>query len=253
MGVLAIAAVVVAACTPAPGTRPLRTVVPGPAIAHPSGHRPVLIVPGWAFRCENGPPTEWQMWLDQFAAAGYAPGEVEVFAGDRCEPNERTAERLGPIVDDLLARTGQRKVDLIAHSMGALAARWCQKFGSCAGKVAHVVTLSGANHGTIWATGLCVVQFWSAACRDMQPGSPMLTALNAGDETPDDALWTTYVSICEFQILPQTSPMLAGADNHYVTDRCVDHDGWKHDLPTIRQVVGMLSGPGGSLARNTRG
>jgi pimeloyl-ACP methyl ester carboxylesterase len=243
----AAGAVLAAACTPAPDApllpgmpTPQRTVVPGPAIARPSGHRPVLIVPGWALLCENGPPTEWQTWLDEFAAAGYAPGEVEVYQGSRCEPNTTTAGRVGTVVDDLLARTGQEKVDLIAHSMGALGARWCQKFGSCAGKVAHVVTLSGANHGTIWANA-CLLQFWSQACGDMTPGSPMLTALNAGDETPDDVSWTTYVSWCELVILPHLSDMLDGADNHYLTDRCVLHDDWKEDVATAREVVGLFA------------
>ena len=77
------------------------------------------------------------------------PGEVEVYQGSRCEPNTTTAVRVGALVDDLTARTGQSQLDVIAHSMGALTARWCQKFGACAGKVAHVVTLSGANHGTV--------------------------------------------------------------------------------------------------------
>jgi triacylglycerol lipase len=259
--VLAAACVTaLAACTPSPDApllpglpTPQRTQVPGPPIPHPSGHRPVLIVPGWAMLCENGPTTEWQDWLDAFAAAGYAPGEVVVYQGSRCEPNTTTAERVGRIVDDLLARTGQQQVDLIGHSMGALGVRWCVKFGACGGKTDHVVTMSGANHGTIWAPGLCMVEFWSAACRDMRPDSPMLAALNAGDETPDDAQWTTYVSICEFQILPQSSPMLDGADNHYVTDRCVPHDDWKEDAPTIRDVVGLFADEGGSLIANTRG
>jgi hypothetical protein len=81
----------------------------------------------------------------------------------------------------------------------------------------------------------------------------MLTALNSGDETPGDTHFETFTSICELVILPQTSTMLAGADNHYVTDRCVQHDQWKQDQPAIRQVVSELSGGGGSLSASTRG
>ena len=244
--------VVAGACSAAPGAAPARSVVPGPAIVAPSGHRPVLIVPGWALLCENGPPSEWQLWLDEFDRAGYAPGEVEVYQGSRCEPNVRTAERVGELVDDLLARTGEAKVDLIAHSMGALGARWCQKFGACAGKVANVVTLSGANHGTFWAQA-CALQFWSQACPDMRADSPMLAALNAGDETPDEVHWESYVTICELVILPRASTLLEGAVNHDQTDRCVFHDDWKKDAATARDVVALLAGspddPGAATRR----
>src|SRR6478736_6325380 len=106
---LVVCGALAAACTPAPDApllpglpAPRRSSIPGPAIPHPSGHRPVLIVPGWALLCENGPPSEWQTWLDEFATAGYAPGEVEVYEGSRCEPNTTTAERFGALVDDLL-------------------------------------------------------------------------------------------------------------------------------------------------------
>jgi triacylglycerol lipase len=243
---------VVAGCATSPGASAPMASTPSPAIPHPSGHRPVLIVPGWALGCENGPTTEWQDWLDAFSSAGYAPGEVEVFQGSRCIPNEQSAVAVGAAVDSLLDRTGQAKVDIIAHSMGALAARWCQKFGDCRDKVANLITLSGANHGTIWAN-FCALQFWSQACPDMTPDSAMLTALNSGDETPGDTHFETFVSICELVILPKTSPMLAGADNHDVTDRCVQHDQWKQDQPTIHQVADELSGRRGTLAGNTRG
>ncbi len=249
--IVAVVACLAAACSTAPSATAVNPTTPSPPIPHPSGHRPVLIVPGWALGCENGPPSEWQDWLDAFSAAGYAPGEVEVFQGSRCIPNEQSAVAVGAAVDSLLARTGQKKVDIIAHSMGALAARWCQKFGECQGKVANLITLSGANHGTIWAY-FCPLQFWSKACADMTPGSPMLTALNSGDETPGPTHFETFVSICEIVILPQTSTMLAGADNHYV-DRCVQHDQWKTDEPTVHEVVDELAGGGGTLSPDIRG
>ena len=76
----------------------------------------------------------------------------------------------------------------------------------------------------------------------MTPGSPMLTELNTGDETPDDVSWTAYVSWCELVILPTMSDLLDGADNHYLSDRCVLHDDWKEDVATAREVVATFSG-----------
>jgi triacylglycerol lipase len=181
------------------------------------------------------PAWEWDPWISRFETAGLPHDWIEIFDTDRCEHNTVLGAQLGTWVDELLARTGADKVDLIAHSMGALAARWCIVRGSCHDKVANVVTLSGANHGTVWAA-FCGVVFWSKGCPDMAPDSPMLTQLNAGDETPDGIRWQAWVSICEIAILPQTSALLDGAENHYLTE-CVAHASWKWYRPTIDAVV----------------
>jgi len=122
--------------------------------------------------------------------------------------------------------------------MGALSTRWCIRFGECAGRVAEVVTLAGANHGTIWAAA-CGLAFWSPSCADMEPGSPMLERLN-DDETPEGVGWETWVSFCELAIVPRESTFLDGAVNHDLTDECVDHSGWKRHGPTIRAVTERL-------------
>jgi triacylglycerol lipase len=225
-----------AACTPS--TRPLREI--SPVSVTSSGHPPVLIVPGWALECRQGPASEWSKWTDALLAAGWLPGEVEVLDYDACAPAKETAARVGAAVDTLLARTGQKKVDLVAHSMGAIPMRWCVRFGSCQGRVDKAVMLSGANHGTFWANA-CPLQYWSKGCPDLESTSQVLAALNQGDETPDDVAWQTWVSICEVVIVPRSSAALHGADNHDVTNRCVLHDDWKRDVPTIRSVVGWFS------------
>jgi triacylglycerol lipase len=201
-----------------------------------SGHTPVLIVPGWALDCRQGPQTEWKAWTEAFVAAGWNRNEVDVLDYDACAPATRTAVQVGHAVDALLERTGRKQVDLIAHSMGAIPVRWCVRFGSCQGKVDKAVTLAGANHGTVWAKA-CPLQYWSKACSDLDSSSKALAALNTGDETPSGAKWQTWVSICELVIVPRSSAALKGADNHDVTDRCVLHNDWKQDRPTIRSVV----------------
>jgi len=253
--VAAVALAVVGACAPAPPgtivtgaptTTPEQSRPPRPSTATV---RPVIIVPGWEFGCEMAPAWKWIPWTSTFEAAGVPADWIQIFDTDRCERNTVLAELLGQWIDALLARTGARQVDLIAHSMGALTARWCIVKGSCAGKVANVVTLSGANHGTVWAE-MCAVVFWSKSCPDLAPTSPMLTELNAGDETPDGVRWQTWVSVCEIAIVPQTSALLDGAENHYLTD-CVTHDSWKWYRPTIDLVVAELTSGVGSIAAMT--
>ena len=219
-------------CTPAPGASP-----PGQAARAPRRPAPVVIVPGWELGCQTR-RTDWDHWIDALVARGLPRHHVRVAFYDTCQPNLVTAEMIGGVVDELLASTGARKVNLIAHSMGAITSRWCVSFGACAGKVDQVVTLAGANHGTIWAD-LCWLQFWASSCADMAQDSPMLQALNE-DETPDDVGWETWVSVCELAILPRESAFLEGAVNHDLTTECVDHSGWKRHEPTIRAVTERL-------------
>src|SRR5690606_19489208 len=83
----------------------------------------------------------------------------------------------------------------------------------------EVVTLAGANHGTVWAEA-CGLLFWSRSCPDLAPGSAMLEQLNT-DEAPEGVRWETWVSVCELVIVPRESAFLAGAVNHDLTDECV--------------------------------
>lgn len=237
VALIALAVTAVAGCAPAPGASPAGSVgAPG------DRPRPVVIVPGFELACVTN-RTDWDQWRDAFVARGLPDSHVRVAFYDTCQPNLDTAAMIGRVVDELRARTGADKVNVVAHSMGALPTRWCIRFGSCAGKVAQVVTLAGANHGTIWAAA-CPLQFWGRSCSDMQPGSPMLTRLNA-DEAPAGVVWETWVSACELVIVPRESAFLAGAVNHDLTDECVDHSGWKRHRPTISAVTSRLV-PSGS-------
>lgn len=233
LGLGALTAVLVlAACAPAPGASP-----PDSAAAE-AAPAPVVLVPGWELGC-RAKPDDWDRWRDAFVARGLPEDRFVVLHYDSCQPNLVTAGMVGDAVQSLLARTGAAKVHLIAHSMGAIPTRWCLLFGDCAGVVDQLVTLSGANHGTIWAE-FCFLQFWGRACSDMQPDSAMLQAINS-DESPPGVGVETWVSACELVILPRESTFLEGAVNHDLTSECVDHSGWKWHAPTMRAVADRLS------------
>ena len=223
---------VVTGCAPAPGASPSGSTA---ADARPA---PVVLVPGWELGC-RAKLDDWDAWRDAFVARGLPPDQFVVVHYDSCQPNLRTAGMISDAVADLRERTGARQVHLIAHSMGAIPARWCLLHGECRGHVDQLVTLSGANHGTIWA-GACFLQFWGSACADMQPTSTILAELNQ-DESPPGVVVETWVSACELVILPRESTFLEGAVNHDLVRTCVDHSGWKWHAPTITAVAERLS------------
>lgn len=128
-------------------------------------HIPVLFVHGHGLE-----PTDGDSLLRHLRDSGYPE---ELLAAVDIEPsrldNVSAAERfIAPAVDDLLERARRaaaaagtsaapRQVALVAHSMGAVSARWYAR--ERPERVAVLITLAGANHGS------------NALCRHTDPGA----------------------------------------------------------------------------------
>jgi triacylglycerol lipase len=134
-------------------------------------------------------------------------------------------------IDAIRSRTGAATVDVVGHSQGALAVRYCIKYQGGAGDVATAVSLGGPNYGTSRAW-LCS----STACQQMRPGSSFLTTLNSGDDTPGAV---NYVHLFSREgsggIDGEDVPLADGATNVAAQDRCpgrqVEHrDEYDHGI-----------------------
>jgi len=76
------------------------------------------------------------------------------------------SDELPAFVDQVLQSTGASKVDIIAHSMGSLAARlWIKEYGGH-DKVRDFVSIAGANHGS---TTACALQWWGEGMKELCP------------------------------------------------------------------------------------
>ena len=71
---------------------------------------------------------------------------------------------------------GTQKVDIVAFSMGALAARHYLHNLDGRSSVRRFVSVSGPHHGTLTA-----YLGWKTGTKQMRPGSQFLRDLNAGD------------------------------------------------------------------------
>ncbi|MEN3539387.1 alpha/beta fold hydrolase [Microbispora sp. ZYX-F-249] len=183
-----------------------------PAVpAQAATHNPVVFVHGY-----TGNSTNFAALQAYLVANGWSGSRLFGYNYNWAGSNVVSAQGLAAFVDDVKARTGASKVDIVNHSMGGLVTRWyLQKLGGAA-NVGHVASLAGANHGTTYA-GACTIY---VSCIEMLPGSAYITSL-VGDETPGSARYGTWVSPCDGIIIPYTSTRLSGADNH--TLACVDH------------------------------
>jgi pimeloyl-ACP methyl ester carboxylesterase len=145
---------------------------------------PVLLVHGY-----RGSPATWADMVAYLRAH-----ERTVFAIDL--PGEDNIANAKAIRDKLRA-LDWTKVDIVGQSMGGLSARWFAKFIAGSNTVDAYVSLGTPQRG-LWRT--CVLPSWYGG--QMCPARAFLRELNAGDDTPGTAYWTTisgtddgYVSV----------------------------------------------------------
>jgi len=125
-----------------------------------------------------------------------------------------SAKTLRAFVDKVLGATGARKVSMVGHSQGGMMPRYYIKFLGGSTKVDDLVGLVPSNHGTqdtgpgnpLTDTALGVV---CPACLQQSAGSPFLTELNAGDETPGPISYTQITTRYDEVVTPYLSAYLA--------------------------------------------
>jgi len=186
---------------------------------------PILLVHGF-----NGSPANWKLMRQRLRADGYRDRDIDAISYDSTQSNVVTAGQIATAVDDLLARTGAKRVDIISHSMGAIPSRYyVQQLGGDA----HVdawVSLAGANQGTYWAYGCSLL----ASCQDMLPGSAMLTTLTASVPLDGAVRFATWWSPCDPIIMPTDAATLTGARNTETS--CLGHSDLTTDATVFTQV-----------------
>ena len=189
-----------------------------------TAHDPILFVHGW-----NSSGTVWNTMISRFQADGWTPAELNNWSYDTSQSNATTAGQIRDKVDQILAATGNTKVDVITHSMGGLSSRYYVKNLAGDAKVDDWVSLGGPNHGTDTANWC-----FQTSCYEMRIGSSFLNALNSGDETPGAVTYRTWWSPCDSIINPDSSVSLSGATN--TKTACLSHSALYEDATVYGQV-----------------
>ena len=185
---------------------------------------PILFVHGW-----NGSPANWDRMVQRFRADGWSEREIHVWGYNSALSNVQIAEQLKIKVDELLAATNAKQVDIISHSMGGLSSLYYMKFLGGQQSVEAWVSIAGPNHGTRFA-----IYCSTAPCVEMRPESDFLLHLNAGDETPGAVRYATWWSACDEIIDPKQSVILSGAQNTQTA--CLGHTQLLQDVTVYQQV-----------------
>src|SRR4051812_21602082 len=124
-----------------------------------------------------------------------------------------SARELAAYVARVRRATGAAEGSMVGHSQGGMMPRYYIKFLGGGRYVVDLVGLSPSNHGTTVtgsgdtsdspATGFCT------SCSQQAAGSPFLTRLNRGDETPGRVSYTQVTTRYDEVVVPYTSAYLA--------------------------------------------
>jgi triacylglycerol esterase/lipase EstA (alpha/beta hydrolase family) len=152
------------------------------------GDEPVVLVHGYG---DTGATPWWRTLERRFYDRGYPDSAVETLSfgvpGLTLGSPRGYAERIGRRVETLRDRYGSR-VDIVAHSMGGLGARWYVERGGGAAFVDDLVTLGTPHQGST----LAYTQPTPGG-RDMVPDSEFLRTLN-GRRPPRAVTYTAVGS-----------------------------------------------------------
>jgi triacylglycerol lipase len=119
-----------------------------------SGKTPVVLIHGWLEGASI-----WGTMINRLQQAGYKQGDITNLSYNTTGTGQASAPptaaaKLSQAVDAAIAyarangNPGATKVDIISHSYGSMVTRYCMAIAQCAGKVAHWVSLAGADGGT---------------------------------------------------------------------------------------------------------
>jgi triacylglycerol lipase len=194
------------------------------ASTEPLKHDPILFIHGY-----GGNGGNFCAMIERFRADGWTDNELYAYNYSFVASLATDAEEIRGQVDQILATTGAKKVDIIAHSAGSVSSRYYLKNLAGDSKVDAWVSLGGPNHGTDTALNCSFTP-----CLEIRIGSAFLAALNARDETPGFPRYATWWSPCDDTINPDESVLLSGATNHQ--SACIAHQQFLED-PVIYQQV----------------
>jgi triacylglycerol lipase len=147
--------------------------------------------------------------------------------------NRDHAREICAAVHALLERTGARRVDIVAHSMGGLSTRLYLDDGGAV-RVRRTVFIATPHRGTYTA-----YLAFGRGRREMIPGSELLRALDRRPPVPPGVEAMTLRTPVELHILPHGSAVLPGVRDVRVC--CPTHRGLLASRRAFRVIHRFLA------------
>ncbi|MFN0251564.1 MAG: esterase/lipase family protein [Kofleriaceae bacterium] len=210
-------------------------VEPGPPpLAQP---RTVLLITGVTIPAKSFDPIKLRLERDGFRPVVYEPPAL--LSGDLFENSERLAD----VVDNILAQTGETKLDILAECTGGLIARhYIQSLGGDE-HVSRFVAFISPQNGIAKAPLAADFAGWPALF-DLSPGSAFLETVNS--QTVPAHIPTTSIYTCTDEyIQPYETSIIPGANNIGVgcNGEFVGHFEFFYDRDIYRLMHSALTVP----------
>jgi triacylglycerol lipase len=150
------------------------------------------------------------------------------------------AEALGDHAESAMERYGAGSVDVVGYSAGGVVARrWVRLGGDRVAR--RVMSIGSPQHGTsVAAIAVGLAGRCPTACRQLEPDSDLLRALNARDETPPGPVFVSVWSTADELVVPPESARLDGAVNFTVQTVCAGRRTSHGELPSDPVVQAAL-------------
>ncbi len=205
-----------------------------PPLAQP---RTVLLITGVTIPAKSFDPIKVRLERDGFRPVVYEPPAL--LSGDLFENSERLAQ----VVDDILAQTGETKIDILAECTGGLIARhYVQSLGGDE-HVSRLVTFISPQHGIAKAPLAADFAQWPALY-DLSPGSTFLETVNS-HSVPSHIPVTSIYTCTDEYIQPYETSIIPGATNIGVgcNGEFVGHFEFFYDREIYRMMHSALTVP----------
>jgi triacylglycerol esterase/lipase EstA (alpha/beta hydrolase family) len=233
-----------------------------PSAAHPN---PVVLVHGTAgnaYDSWSGLAPVLKSYGYCVFAVNYGAPEGSLFKGTGDIPT--SAAQIGRFVDNVRAKTGAAKVDLVGHSQGGSVSRYYANLIGGSSKVANVVGLAPSNHATTVSGLLSIGRFigavdpifavtnWiglPALQQQADPNSQYFQDLNSQGETRPGIRYVNIATKFDEVVTPYKQAFItagsgAAVQNITLQDVCkgdlTDHLGIVYDTNVYQLVLNAL-------------
>lgn len=142
---------------------------------------PVVLVHGtWMDRSIS-----WNVIGPKLALDGYCVFSLD-YGNRGTQKVEKSAREISAFIDRIRLLTGAPRVSVVGHSQGGMSPRWIIKFLGGETKIDDLIAIAPSNHGSPDSAFRRYAEEYgeTPAAGDQREGSPFLTTLNEGDETP---------------------------------------------------------------------
>ncbi|MBN2358385.1 MAG: alpha/beta fold hydrolase [Deltaproteobacteria bacterium] len=165
----------------------------------PDGYPPLILVHGMGGNPGTFIPMAWYLRL-QGRKRNY---KISFQAGQSIE---EMAEALTEFVAAVIAATGERQVEIVAHSLGGVVSRLAMADHGLASRVKTLITMGSPHHGTY-----CARFANTELTRELRPDSPLMLRL-ARTPWPKRVRGVSFWSRADLFVLPPESAALEGTD-----------------------------------------